>query len=318
MQSPTTSRSLAHARCRRRAAAPARASRRRRSTSGNTASAAASARRATTRQQSANCSRPPRGVEAEQVGAEQAVEQFEGDVVGKHPEVLRRHPRRVGEMADAHVWTQRAQHPRARAAGGSPAPSRSRPRAASAAAPRRRPGCTGRSPPTAAARPGRRSACGQARRACAAGTRASSWRCRCRPGGTSARRSAASGRRSRRRARRPPTELPRAARTSARRAIARSRSLSAAQIHTASGVADSAACMPLTSPPPPRRTSSSPSSTATIDSGPRLEATISGARPGRTHPSFLPCGRFLSDRDVVCACGGRAGSRTLSMRVAAS
>src|SRR4051794_20430239 len=62
----------------------------------------------------------------------------------------------------------------------------------------------------------------------------------------------------------------------------------AADTHTASLVEASAACMPETRPPLPRLTSSSPSSTATMVSGPRLEATSNGARPVEPIPRVLP------------------------------
>src|SRR5690242_5270813 len=78
------------------------------------------------------------------------------------------------------------------------------------------------------------------------------------------------------------------------RARDRSRSLRAAQIQTASGVAASATCIPLTRPPPPRRISSSPSSTGTIEIGPRFDATTSGAEPAEVMPNSYPSAQVLT------------------------
>jgi hypothetical protein len=56
--------------------------------------------------------RPPPGQERHPVGAEHAVQQLRADVVGEHPEVVLGRPRSVGEVADAQVGAQLAEHPR--------------------------------------------------------------------------------------------------------------------------------------------------------------------------------------------------------------
>ena len=139
------------------------------------------------RSSAANASRPARRVEAGVVGAEHAEQRLAGDRVGQHPEVVRRRPRRVREVRDAQVGPQVAQHAAAAGRGGSPAPAPSRPRRPPRPARRRTPGCTRSYDGPLAAGSRRRSRRGRrCRRAGGARTRASSWRSRCRPGGTSA------------------------------------------------------------------------------------------------------------------------------------
>ncbi len=54
--------------------------------------------------------RPPPGEERRPVRAQDAAEQFGRDVVGQEPEVVRRRPRRVREVADAQVGPELAEH----------------------------------------------------------------------------------------------------------------------------------------------------------------------------------------------------------------
>ncbi len=56
--------------------------------------------------------RPPPRQEPQPVRAEHSAQHLSGDVVGQHPEVLRRRPRRVREVADPDIRPQLAEHPR--------------------------------------------------------------------------------------------------------------------------------------------------------------------------------------------------------------
>ena len=88
--------------------------------------------------------RPALGEEAGPVGAEDAAQQLRGDVVGQQPEVVRRRPRGVREVADPQVGARARGACRGPGPGGSPAPAPPRPRPPPRPARRRRPRCTPR------------------------------------------------------------------------------------------------------------------------------------------------------------------------------